>query len=182
MIIDEYFKNYWATQVEYLSESKLDLLSWDDFIKVASTMNIRTSGVKIENRILKKNNWQKVRGHASHGDGIRPDGKIVEIKSSIVTPIPGSTISFKGIRPWHEIDFHYFIIVHINDLGLGPVTEVLKLDREQINYEQNEMKTIRPYSGKKLDREGIKNVQLGAAFKKGDFERWVKNYSCKIEL
>lgn len=179
--ISQFFTSYWKTQLDYSNKDKLFNLTWNDFVKIVSTMNIRTGGVNLEKRIIVKNNWKKITGHASHGDALTEEDKIVEIKGSIISPLPGSTISFKGIRPWHNIDFHYFIIIHISNYNIDPITTVFKLNSEQLNSEVK-LGTIRPYSGKKADRNGQKNVQLGASFKKGDFERWKSHYEAKINL
>lgn len=178
---NEFFNLYWSMQKKAQSPGYLDQLPWNAFIQLVSTMNIRTGGVAIESRVIAKNNWKKVRGHESAGDALDDDGKVVEIKSTIITPNPGSSVSFKGIRPWHNVDYHYFIVVDLSDIESEPITNSFKLDRVQIDKEVTSG-TLRPYSGKKIDRLEHAHHQLGASFKKGDLGRWIDSYSTSIKL
>jgi len=180
--ISEFFQLFWDKQLHYSSDEILRELEWDDFVKVVSMMNIKSCGTKIEHRVLEKNGWGKVRGHSAHGDGTKPDGAVVEIKSSIISPLDGSKVTFRGIRPHHNILEHYFVLIDLRDYKGNPVTNVFRLSKEDINHEKDERNVLRPYNMKKADRE--KNIfsELGTSFKKGDLERWIKQYSVEIDL
>ncbi|MGK5085388.1 hypothetical protein WDW37_19040 [Bdellovibrionota bacterium FG-1] len=178
----EFYREFWEIQLHYSSDQVLDALEWDDFIRVASFMNIRSRGTKIEKRILSRNHWDKVRGHASHGDGRRGDGTVIEIKSSIITPLPGSGVTFRGIRPWHDVQEYYFVLVDLYNFRVQPNTTVFKLSKEQILYERDKEKTLCPYTMKKADRVKNEATELGTSFKNGDLERWKEKYSTQIEL
>lgn len=177
--ISEFYQNFWETQLLYLDDDALSKLEWNDFIKVVSMMNIKTCGTRIEQRVLKANGWQKIKGHSSHGDGKKPDGAVVEIKSSIISPMPGSSVTFRGIRPHHDISEYIFILVDLRQFKESPITHIFKLSKDDIHNEKDIFKTLRPYNMKKADRE--KNVisELGTSFKNGDLERWIKQYSPK---
>lgn len=175
MNINEYFEAYWKAQIFYSDNSNLDNLDWNQFIKVVSTMNIKSCGTKIEQRILRLNNWNKIEGHSSHGDGRNADGKIFEVKSSIITPNPKSRITFRGIRAWHLIDCHCFVLINLQNFTKSVETSIFILSKEQMNFEK-ERKVFRPYTMKKADRLESANVELGSSFKKGDLERWKSIY------
>lgn len=175
--ISEFYQNFWETQLFYLKDDALFELEWNDFIKVVSIMNIKTCGTKIEQRILKSNGWIKIQGYSSHGDGLKSDGTVVEIKSSIISPLPGSSVTFRGIRPHHDISEYIFILIDLRQFKESPITHIFKLTKNDILNEKDIFKTLRPYNMKKADRE--KNVfsELGTSFKNGDLERWIKQYS-----
>lgn len=180
--IARFFKSYWDTLLRFHSDDVLNQLEWNDFIRLVSTMNIKTSGTKIEARILKLNDWKKIRGHSSHGDAISTDGKVIEVKSSIISPIRGSGVTFRGIRPWHNVDEYHFVLVDLSKYAEIPKTHTFKLSKQQINHEHNVERTLRPYNMKNDDRALNEKIELGTSFRKSDLERWVKLYSSEIKL
>ena len=180
--ISSFFKEYWNMVLSYSSEEKLLTLNWDDFIRLVSVMNIKSCGTNIEKRILAQNNWIKVRGHDSHGDGMTPDGRIIEIKSSIVSPLKGSSVTFRGIRPWHKIDEHHFILTDLSDFRNKPITTTFMLTPQQIIYERDVEKVLTRYNKKKADVIDNENIELGTSFKKDDLKRWENEYRSKINL
>jgi hypothetical protein len=181
--ISDFFKNYWDTQLHYLEkEEELNVLDWANFIKVISLTNIKTCGTRIEQRILQKNGWTKIKGQASHGDGRKPDGTIVEIKSSIITPLKYSKVTFRGIRPYHEVHEHLFILVDLSKYKDGPMTYLFVLSKDDIIREKDEFNTLRPYTMKKEDRKKNALTELGTSFKKGDLERWKELYTKNVNV
>ena len=175
--ISEFYQDFWETQLSYLDDEILFNLDWNDFIKIVSVMNIKTCGTKIEKRILNANGWRKIQGHSSHGDGLKDDGTVVEIKSSIISPLPGSAVTFRGIRPHHDISEYVFILIDLSKFRESPVTHIFKLTKDDIFNERDIFQTLKPYSLKKADRERNFFSELGTTFKSGDLDRWIKQYS-----
>jgi hypothetical protein len=178
----EFFHDFWETQLHYTSEQNLSELKWDDFIRIVSLLNIKSCGTNIEKRILEQNSWTKIRGQASHGDGKKHDGTVVEIKSSIISPLPSSGITFRGIRPWHDVSEYYFILIDLSQYKCNPKTTVFKLTKDQVIQERDIHEVLKPYNMKKADRINNQSVELGTSFKKGDLERWKEAYDVTMQI
>ena len=56
--LSDYFQQFWTIQKKYQKQD-MSQLPWDDFIKIISTMNIKSRGIKIEKRVISLNSFRK---------------------------------------------------------------------------------------------------------------------------
>ncbi len=173
--IKRFYESYWDLQIKYGNDSELDCLSWVDFVRITSTMNIKTRGTKIEKRILRLNGWQKARGRAAPADGLDRNGKSIEIKSSVLSPLEGSDVTFRGIRPWAKIDEHLFILINLQNHRTEAETSLFRLNQHQILREVD-LGALKPYNMKREDRLQNEKTELGSSFRNGDLKRWKQLY------
>ncbi|MBK7962529.1 MAG: hypothetical protein IPK04_15860 [Bdellovibrionales bacterium] len=129
----------------------MDALPWSSFIRLVSIQNIKSCGTKIEKRIISANGWEKIKGQKNHGDAKTAAGQIVEIKSSIVSPLLTSGVTFRGIRLWSAMDFYCFVLTNFQTPNWEPVSTVFKLTSEDLKTE-SAFGILKPYNMKKNDR------------------------------
>lgn len=184
----QYFKDFWTGQAYFRSYKVQDSLSWDELACVASTMNIRTSGTRLERRLILANPpWCKVVGKQNHGDAWIDSSRTqaVEIKTSFITPNKNSTSSFRGVRLWvREVVAHYFVLIDIRDMERGPMTKIFRLDREQL-LKEFELGVFRVTNKKKKDRnteqerDPDSKTERGVYLTPADLKRW-EQYEDKL--
>jgi hypothetical protein len=177
--VEIFFKNFWQTQLRFNDSKELDALPWSSFIRLVSIQNIKSCGTKIEKRIISANGWEKVKGQKNHGDAKTAAGQIVEIKSSIVSPLPTSGVTFRGIRLWSAMDFYCFVLTNFQTPSWEPVTTVFKLTSEDLKAELA-FGILKPYNMKKNDRAHNEKTELGISFSISNndptYQRWLKKY------
>ena len=117
------YLNFWNNQ-KNLQKFDMNKMPWNDFIKAVSLLNIKSRGMKIEKRIL-VNNATKLKKSimSEEGDAWMENGDGLEIKTSFITPLIGSSVSLTGIRLWEEkVKFYFLLVIDISNLESDPIT------------------------------------------------------------
>ncbi|MBD64724.1 MAG: hypothetical protein CME62_05930 [Halobacteriovoraceae bacterium] len=172
--LNKIFKNYWKIQKEY-QLLNMDHMEWRDLVKVSSTMNIKSRGIKIEKRIINLNQWKKS-VMSEQGDAWLNNGDGVEIKTSFITPLKGSSVSISGLRLWEEkVMYYLMIIIDISDTHIEPRTYFYWISKEQL-HELDTQKRLGIPGMKKNDAIGNKNIPKSLNIKKYELEDWLKIY------
>lgn len=172
--LSELFLNYW----KYISEASFDArsfcesLSTSDFIKFISLRNHKSRGSDVENRLMIKNGWSRIKRSAEAGDLMDAAGKRVEVKSSIVTPNKGSRVTLRGFRKWEVVDYYLAVVVDVSSFHKDPTAHIYKLAPDLILAENG----FTPDNQSKKARIGNRNVSVGISFDIGDetFSDWEK--------
>ena len=173
--IDETFINYWMLQKE-LQILDMNSLEWKEFIKVVSTMNIKSRGIKIEKRFIAKNELKKS-VMKEQGDAWLANGEGVEIKTSFITPLKGSSVSLTGLRLWEEKVLHYlFIIIDISDLEVDPKSYIFWVPKSKL-VELEQLEKLATPGMKKSAAMDNKNVAKSLTIKKDELDNWAKEFS-----
>ena len=178
--LDGLYKEYWLNQVKY-QKSDLSELDWNNFLKLTSTMNIKTRGIKIEKRIIEKNRYFDSKRY-EEGDAWLPndngekteDG--LEIKTSFITPLKGSSVSIAGIRLWEEkVKYYLLIVVDLRNIERGPISYFMWVPKEEMKkYEKNGKLTI--INMKKTAAKNNINIPMGLSLNDSELADWLKKY------
>lgn len=158
-----------------LQNSDLNDMSWNDFIKAVSLMNLKSRGIKIEKRLIEKNNFNdSIR--SEQGDAWLENGEGIEIKTSIKTVMKGSSFSLKGLRLWEDKVKHYiFVCIDISDLEKEPITHIMWVPKSYLlELEQSGKLQAPGDKGEVLAQKKL--VQKMVTFKKGELELWVQKF------
>lgn len=170
--LNQLFNEYW----KFLSNASLNALDLcknletTDFIKFVSLRNHKSRGVDVENRLMIKNNWEKMKRSAELGDLTDDNGKNVEVKSSIVTPNKDSRVTLRGFRKWEKVDYYIAVILDIKQFSEDPKYYIYKITPDLITQENG----FTPDNQSKKARAGNTNISVGISFDIGDdrFVSW----------
>jgi len=172
-----FFNTYWDIQTQLGEYEKIKAHDWDIFVRMVSTMDIKRRGTFIEKRIIDCNKMKKITGQSAHGDALLGP-KIVEIKSSLITPLKSSKVTFRGIRTFHkDVNLYYFVLIDIREYKKSPLTSVYVLTKSDLKREK-----LKAYTGKKNDRAFNENVEKGITLTKNTLKDWDKYLSKKVKL
>ena len=174
--LDPMYKQYWTMQRNFQSFDMKDMRI-DDFFKVVSTMNIKSRGMKIEKRILINNaKYLKKSVMSEQGDAWLVNGDGLEIKTSFITPLVGSSVSLTGLRLWEEkVKYYFLLVVDIRNIDIGPISYAMWVPKEKLDEMDKELKLGTP-GMKKSDSKGNLNVAKSLCLSIETVEQWVKNY------
>jgi len=104
---------------------------WNTFIKKMQFLSPKSFGTRIQNRIIEKNNFEKVSASEDKGD-FEKDGKYFEFKTTILTP-SNTGANFVNVRPYQKIDGYYCLVANTN---ISPYeTKQFYLTKEQMDKE-----------------------------------------------
>ena len=173
--LDQTYNDYWTLQTEYQNQSLIDI-PWDEFIKIVSMMNIKSRGIKIERRIIEKNNWKKA-VQKEQGDAWLPSGEGIEIKTSFITPLKGSAVSLTGLRLWEDqVKYYFLLVIDISDLSSAPKTYAYWVPKEELQKLDDAGRLGIP-GMKKSAATGNANVAKSLNNKKYELDEWAEKYS-----
>ncbi len=178
--IDEYFKSHWSMQRKF-QHLEMNDFELSRFLKIASTMNIKSCGIKIEKRFIALNKLRKS-VMSEEGDAWLANGEGVEVKTSFITPLLGSSVSLTGLRLWEQKVNHYFLfVVDLRDLDFGPKPYAMWIPKEYLQFLDDQGK-LRTPGLKKSDAKDNKKVQKSLSIKIDKLEDWVKRFPLPSHL
>lgn len=161
--IERAYEIHWRIE-KLLQISNLNELDWDFFVKAISMMNIKSRGMKIEKRVLARNNLKKS-VMSEEGDAWLETGEGLEIKTSFITPLLGSGVSLAGFRLWEsKVKYYLCIIVDLRNPNEQPITYKIWLPKEKLEEFDLQGKLSTP-SMKKSIAVSNKNVARGLTLK-----------------
>lgn len=187
------FKNFWNLQrkLEKSKSENITKFNRDDFLKSVSMRNFKSRATDIKNRLRLKNEWEKVtekggvNSRKGCGDSWSNEFKFISIKTSLVSNLKGSTVTFRGIKEWEDIKHFVFVVLcisgEIDQWEIKPY--IFLLDRNQLEDE-----VLHIYDLKKGEAKLNEFVKKGISFtlktldQKDDsviFKRWKKEYLTK---
>ncbi len=174
--LNSIFKNYWVMQRDF-QKYDMNSMPLNDFFKVVSTMNIKSRGMKIEKRILINNaKFLKKSVMSEQGDAWLGNGDGLEIKTSFITPLVGSSVSLTGLRLWEEkVKFYFLLVVDIRNIEVEPIIYSMWVPKEKLEEMDNNSKLGTP-GMKKSDAKGNANVAKSLTLKTETLEEWAKLY------
>lgn len=148
---------------------------WNTFIKKMQFLSPKSFGTRIQNRIIEKNDFEKVSASEDKGD-FRKSGKYFEFKTTILTP-SNTGANFVNVRPYQKIDGYYCLVV---DTNVTPYeTMQFYLTKEQMDTELELLKANAANGTIKSNKEN-KNVSYRFTI---DFStenesaiRWINEY------
>lgn len=121
-----------------MNKDILDDLKTLDFLRAVSMRNLKSRATNIEMRIRKKNGWSKVQKRNNEfGDAKSNQFGFIEIKSSLVSPLEKSKVTFRGIKNWEVVDKFLFVIIDLKnyDLSYSPEYYLYLMDKKDIEEE-----------------------------------------------
>ncbi len=104
---------------------------WINFIQKMQFLSPKAFGTRIQNRIILKNEFEKVNASIDQGD-FKINNEYYEFKVSILTP-SNKLANFVNIRPYQDITGYYCVVV--NTLCVPYKTYQFKLSKDQMNNE-----------------------------------------------
>lgn len=151
---------------------------WVLFLKKMLLLSPKSYGTKIQNRIIKRNNFNKVSQTEDKGD-FEINNEFFEIKTSIIT-ITNKTANISGIRKHQEINGYYIILINAIDYS-NPQTYVYRLSNTQMCEEMKKKNmNASPLNGTKQANKDNKKIpyRIGLSIKSDNkhFIRWNENY------
>lgn len=174
--LQDTYSNYWQLQIDY-QQFDMSQLPWNDFVKIVSTMNIKSRGMKIEKRIIKNNNYIKSIMNEEGDfwlDNERKNG--VELKTSFITPLKGSSVSLTGLRLWEKkVKFYLLIVVDISNPDNEPITYKMWVPKEDLIKLDEDGKLRTPGMKKSVAAKNL-NVARGLNIKKEHLGQWQEKY------
>ncbi|MEH0862298.1 hypothetical protein [Halobacteriovorax sp. DPLXC-1] len=174
--LQETYLNYWRLQIDY-QQYDMSRLPWNDFVKIVSTMNIKSRGMKIEKRIIKNNDFIKSVMNEEGDfwlDTERENG--VELKTSFITPLKGSSVSLTGLRLWEKkVKFYLLIVVDISNPQNEPITYKMWVPKEELIKLDEEGRLRIPGMKKSIAAKNL-NVARGLNIKKEHLNQWQEKY------
>jgi len=148
---------------------------WNSFIKKMQFLSPKSFGTRIQNRIIEKNNFDKVGASDDKGD-FKKDGIYFEFKTTILTP-SNTGANFVNVRTYQQIDGYYCLVVNTN---ISPYeTMQFYLSKDQMEKELEILKA-NPSNGTIASNKENKNVpfRFTINFAPGNknAERWLSKY------
>lgn len=148
---------------------------WNSFIKKMQFLSPKSFGTRIQNRIIEKNNFEKVSASEDKGD-FSKDGKLFEFKASILTP-SNTGANFVNIRQYQQIDGYYCIVI---DTNVSPYkTTQFYLSKDEMDKELKLLKA-NASNGTIASNKDNKNVSyrftINFATKNETAVRWLSEY------
>jgi len=180
MITDEHYTNLMETRALIASNSNWGTdVSEKEYIKGMSLLNPQSYGARIEKRIMTDLGAEKIKASDGEGD-IRLNGKNVEVKISLLTPV-NQSLNMVQIRLFHNVDFYLCIGYDIRDIT-NYEKYVFLLTHDQM---EKECERACAAHGTKSVNEINKNVELRLQVDcvEGNetFERWKDQYRIDLD-
>ncbi len=170
--LEQTYQDYWALQKEY-QITDMSSLPLNEFLKIVSMMNIKSRGIKLEKRFIVKNKLRKAI-RSEPGDAWLENGDGVEIKTSFITPLKGSSVSLTGLRFWEEdVKYYLLLVIDISDLSKDPVLYPMWVPKDALINEDVHFTT--PNMKGEIAKAN-KNVPKGLCLNKATLEKWIKKY------
>lgn len=171
--------------LEILREIKLDSNldarygfddDWVTFMKKMQFLSPKSFGTRIQNRIIEKNNFDKVNPSYDKGD-FSYEGNFFEFKTSILTT-SNKGANFVNIRPYQNIDGYFCLVINTNQLPYE--THQFYLSKFQMKEELILMKA-NASNGTIISNKENKNITyrftLDFSTQNDNLRRWFDNYS-----
>ena len=180
MLTEKEIENALAVLREVKSESsKNDRYGFEDewnvFLKKMQFLSPKAFGTRIQNRIIEKNNFNKVKASRDKGD-FEYDGKYYEFKVSILNA-SNKAANFVNIRPYQDIEGYYLIVVNTNTSPYQ--TSQYYLSKAQMDKELEHLHAGAA-NGTKESNKANKNISYRFSIDlMGDNDnsrRWAKEY------
>jgi len=176
------FEELLRLYAQFKDESKDEDFGFDDewllFLKKMCLLSPKSYGTKIQNRVIIRNNFNKVSQKDDKGD-FEINNEYYELKTSVIT-VTNKTANISGLRKYQNINGYYILLIDASDYN-RPQTYIYKLSKKEMN---NEMKTMKacPLNGTKQANINNKNIpyRIGLLIKDDskDFKRWNELYTC----
>lgn len=148
---------------------------WTTFIKKMQFLSPKAFGTRIQNRIIEKNEFEKVSAFYDKGD-FKKDGEYFEFKTTILTP-SNKGANFVNIRPYQQIKGYYCLVI---DTNISPYeTTQFYLTKEQMDKELELFKANASNGTMEANKEN-KNVSyrftIDFSTKNESSVRWISKY------
>lgn len=147
----------------------------EKFINFMRILPPHNYGTRIQNRLIKRLNFQKVKRSENLGDCRDNFNDPYEIKVSIIDGV-NMHLNVVNVREWQNV--HYYIVAF--DVRNNFKCHFFRLSRNEMKFELDKLTTSSSLGTIESNSEN-KNVEkrFSIEINSDDFKRWVEKYSSK---
>lgn len=147
---------------------------WEHFITAVSLLSAQSYGARIQNRIIKENEFTKIAASEEKGDYLK-NGQGVEFKASIINEA-NKYLNMVQIRLWQNVSYH---CVAFDIRGQNFKTYNFNLTHDQMEQEISTMNACAAHGTSSANDSNEKvEYRVGLVVDPEDkhFKRWTEKY------